>query len=301
MQPEHRVYRYDYFRDNCSTRIRDALDRVTGGALRTSSLDDPPPSPTVSRPWPSPRRTSSSPPAWTWASDPSPTSPSPAGSWPSYPCASATTSRDPHHRARRRHLDTPRRRLMGAAAHSLPRRPAGVAPSETSPRRRAHRPPAHRAPAGRTPVRRAGWLAPTTADPAGRPRRRPPATRGPLLFTIAASAWALVTGALGTHPARALDPHRPRVRLAQREPAPGQSPRPGPGLSHPPGRPGRTTRDRRPHLAAALAALSLMGLLVHPLPLTPQANLPIIALALPIHLALAASLWHAVPTRRRRA
>ena len=31
--PEHRYYRYDYFRDNCSTRVRDALDAVLGGAL----------------------------------------------------------------------------------------------------------------------------------------------------------------------------------------------------------------------------------------------------------------------------
>jgi hypothetical protein len=32
--PENRYYRYHYFYDNCSTRIRDALDRVLGGALR---------------------------------------------------------------------------------------------------------------------------------------------------------------------------------------------------------------------------------------------------------------------------
>ncbi len=30
----HRGYRYDYYRDNCSTRVRDALDRVLAGALR---------------------------------------------------------------------------------------------------------------------------------------------------------------------------------------------------------------------------------------------------------------------------
>ncbi|MCU0633979.1 MAG: DUF4105 domain-containing protein [Gemmatimonadaceae bacterium] len=29
----NRYYRYDYYRDNCSTRVRDALDRVLGGAL----------------------------------------------------------------------------------------------------------------------------------------------------------------------------------------------------------------------------------------------------------------------------
>ncbi|MEP6989862.1 MAG: DUF4105 domain-containing protein [bacterium] len=30
---ENKYYRYDYFGDNCSTRLRDALDRVLGGAL----------------------------------------------------------------------------------------------------------------------------------------------------------------------------------------------------------------------------------------------------------------------------
>jgi uncharacterized protein DUF4105 len=33
-KPENREYFYDYYRDNCSTRIRDAIDRVIGGAIR---------------------------------------------------------------------------------------------------------------------------------------------------------------------------------------------------------------------------------------------------------------------------
>jgi hypothetical protein len=33
-RPEHRYYRYDYYRDNCSTRVRDALDRVLNGRFR---------------------------------------------------------------------------------------------------------------------------------------------------------------------------------------------------------------------------------------------------------------------------
>ncbi|MGD8278929.1 MAG: DUF4105 domain-containing protein [Gemmatimonadota bacterium] len=33
-QPENREYRYDYYRDNCSTRVRDALNRVMGGDLQ---------------------------------------------------------------------------------------------------------------------------------------------------------------------------------------------------------------------------------------------------------------------------
>ncbi len=32
--PENRFYRYDYYRDNCSTRVRDAIDLVIGGQLR---------------------------------------------------------------------------------------------------------------------------------------------------------------------------------------------------------------------------------------------------------------------------
>ncbi|HEY0969549.1 MAG TPA: DUF4105 domain-containing protein [Gemmatimonadales bacterium] len=34
---ENRFYRYDYFLDNCSTRVRDALDGVLGGAIRATT------------------------------------------------------------------------------------------------------------------------------------------------------------------------------------------------------------------------------------------------------------------------
>ncbi len=40
-EPEHRFYHYDYYRDNCSTRVRDALDRVLAGALRTQTVSVP--------------------------------------------------------------------------------------------------------------------------------------------------------------------------------------------------------------------------------------------------------------------
>jgi len=33
-RPEQRYYRYDYYRDNCSTRIRDIIDRVLEGQIR---------------------------------------------------------------------------------------------------------------------------------------------------------------------------------------------------------------------------------------------------------------------------
>jgi len=36
-RPENRFYRYDYYRDNCSTRLRDMLDRALGGQLQTTT------------------------------------------------------------------------------------------------------------------------------------------------------------------------------------------------------------------------------------------------------------------------
>ena len=38
---ENKYYRYDYYRDNCSTRARDAIDAVTGGALKTAMQSRP--------------------------------------------------------------------------------------------------------------------------------------------------------------------------------------------------------------------------------------------------------------------
>ena len=37
----NKYYRYDYYRDNCSTRARDAIDAVTGGALRQAMQSQP--------------------------------------------------------------------------------------------------------------------------------------------------------------------------------------------------------------------------------------------------------------------
>jgi uncharacterized protein DUF4105 len=41
IRAEHRVYRYDYFLDNCSTRVRDVIDRAINGALRAATADRP--------------------------------------------------------------------------------------------------------------------------------------------------------------------------------------------------------------------------------------------------------------------
>jgi hypothetical protein len=40
-RPENRFYHYDYYRDNCSTRVRDALDRVLGGRIREKTFTLP--------------------------------------------------------------------------------------------------------------------------------------------------------------------------------------------------------------------------------------------------------------------
>jgi uncharacterized protein DUF4105 len=38
-RPENRFYHYDYYRDNCSTRVRDALDRALGGRIRQATFE----------------------------------------------------------------------------------------------------------------------------------------------------------------------------------------------------------------------------------------------------------------------
>ncbi len=38
-RPENRFYHYDYYRDNCSTRVRDALDRALGGRIRQETSE----------------------------------------------------------------------------------------------------------------------------------------------------------------------------------------------------------------------------------------------------------------------
>jgi len=38
---ENRYYRYDYYRDNCSTRVRDAIDLILGGGIHDATMDVP--------------------------------------------------------------------------------------------------------------------------------------------------------------------------------------------------------------------------------------------------------------------
>ena len=41
VRPENREYLYDYYRDNCSTRIRDVIDRAAGGRLKAATAGRP--------------------------------------------------------------------------------------------------------------------------------------------------------------------------------------------------------------------------------------------------------------------
>jgi len=41
VRPENRYYRYDYYRDNCSTRVRDAIDGAIGGEIRKAFIKVP--------------------------------------------------------------------------------------------------------------------------------------------------------------------------------------------------------------------------------------------------------------------
>ena len=37
LQGDNKYYKYDYYRDNCSTRVRDMIDRVTGGRVKAAA------------------------------------------------------------------------------------------------------------------------------------------------------------------------------------------------------------------------------------------------------------------------
>ena len=41
IQPENREYLYDYYDNNCSTRVRDVLDDAFGGALKNATVPLP--------------------------------------------------------------------------------------------------------------------------------------------------------------------------------------------------------------------------------------------------------------------
>ncbi|MDB4949581.1 MAG: hypothetical protein JWM27_2230 [Gemmatimonadetes bacterium] len=42
-RPRNKLYRYDYYLDNCTTRVRDAIDRIVGGAIHARFANEPSP------------------------------------------------------------------------------------------------------------------------------------------------------------------------------------------------------------------------------------------------------------------
>ncbi len=273
LQPENRVYRYDYFRDNCSTRIRDALDRVLDGALR-ETLDS----------IPSPLTFRAQAVALT-AEDVLLTTGMDLGLGP---LADKPISRWDLAFIPMRLRDDLRRVAVWQPGDSIPL----VASNRHLPAFRAEETPA--VPPGETsPPHRALWhllvglaIGAVFAG-AGRLAGRNAtaarvAARG--VIGLGGGAWGLVAGVLGLVLLGlwTLTDHEFGWRnenLLQANPL---------ALALMVLAPLAAIRGSRmaTRLAAILAALSAAGLLLHFLPVTPQANLPIIALALPIHLGV---------------
>ena len=286
VRPENRRYRYDYFRDNCSTRVRDALDRALGGALHDALAARPT--------------------DWTYRSQAvalttrdallttgmdlglGPLADQPITRWELAfipmrlrdDLRELSVIRD----GERRPLVVTERALaaLGDEDPSL----AGSGSSAGSP-----------TPMGRVAgqlfaglllgglLGGAGLLA-SVGGPA-------PARLGRWLLATLGAVWGLVAGALGVIVLGlwTLTDHEFAWRnenLLQANPlalglvvlVP---------LAVLAGRGDRTAW----RLAVALLVFSVLGLVVHPLPLTPQANLPVITLFLPVHLGLAFALYRA--------
>ena len=261
-RPEHRFYHYDYYRDNCSTRVRDALDRVAGrrAARQTDGL--PTGTPTGSTP-------SGSPPTIR-RSTPGSCSPSGSGSiGPFRPgrrcscrsrcgstCASVTVPGP----------DGARCRSSGRSARSSSR------------------------PARRRPTRPAVWLRLYLAVGA-RPRRaRPGCSRGARATQPAGAlrlrCCSLELGAgggpRGGRAGGSLGAHRPRDGRLQREPAADESAGPAGCCRLVPGAGGTVVRrSSRAAWRLVVAGLSLLGLVLQAAAGALSGQRTVIALALP--------------------
>ncbi|MGK7311779.1 MAG: lipoprotein N-acyltransferase Lnb domain-containing protein [Candidatus Longimicrobiales bacterium M2_2A_002] len=276
VRPENRRYRYDYFRDNCSTRVRDALDRALGGALHDALAARPT--------------------DWTYRSQAvtltaedallttgmdlglGPLADQPITHWELAfipmrlrdDVRVLTLSRD----GKPRPLVVSERRLDAVGAGD----PSPAGPTSPTGRALGHL---------LVGLLVGGVLAGAGAVVGG-PGRGARAARW--LLAALGGAWGLAAGLLGLILLGlwTLTDHEFAWRnenLLQTNPlALGLLVLvPLAVLT------GRAVSAART-LALALLALSLLGLLIHPLPLTPQANLPIVALVLPIHLGLAYAL-----------
>lgn len=272
VRPENRLYRYDYFRDNCSTRVRDALDDALGGTLRRVLTDRA----TV--------HTYRSQAVALTAEDVVLTSAMDLGMGP--------LADQPITRWELAYIPM---RLRDDVRTVTVERDGRQVPLVASERRLAPLggadPSASALPSSGARVLGhliAGLLLGVVVVGAGALALRAAggvrtAARG--LLAVLGGLWGLLAGALGTvllglwlltdhefawRNENLLQANPLALGLVVLVPLAVLA--------------GRATAAAR-NLGLALLALSLTGLLIHPLPVTPQANLPIIAAALPVHLA----------------
>jgi hypothetical protein len=277
--PENRDYLYDYFRDNCSTRVRDALDAALDGAIGNTLRSVP--TGTTYR-WHSLRLTEASLPTYTGLllglGQPSD---QPIDAWQEGFIPMQLGE----------HLRTVQ--LLDGAGGS------GPLVLEESVLFQAQRP----APADAPPNRTAGFLFVGVLAGAGmtllgtRARR---SRRTAFALAVAISLWGIMTGFFGViltllwAATNHIDSYV-NLNLLQVSPlglllaaaAPLAVLRRGTGRSH-------AVALLAWPVAVTLAVMSLVGLMLRLTPLVEQVNGPIMALVLPIHLGVVLALWQAI-------
>jgi hypothetical protein len=278
--PANRDYFYDYFRDNCSTRVRDAIDLALDGALR-AALDTVPTGTTYRSH--SLRLTHDDVPVYTGlALALGPATDQPLTAWEEGFIPMSLSA----HIADVRVVDERGARVPLVLEERLLHQSGRVPPPDRAPRRWPY--------FMAVGLMLAAAIIGAKLLAARRPRL------GPALFAGVAAAWSGVVGFFGTLIVLlwALTEHSATYR---NENVLQASPLslvfaillPIAALDH---------LERRPRirrvaawLGLLIAALSLLGLLLKPLPWLDQSNAEILALLIPPHLALA---WAVYPWRR---
>jgi hypothetical protein len=267
-QPANRDYIYNYYLDNCSTRVRDALDHVLGGAIRThfSALDS--------------GRT------WRWHTrrlvEPSP--------WVYGGIALVLGPRGDDRISQYEEMFLPMELRARMAGFFVETRDGSMRPLVMSETRlvEGDQPPPPDAPAPGWPrylllgagiaavVLLAGVGA--TGPTAGTGRR--------LVLAVPVAAWSLLAGVAGVVLVGAY--FTDHVFWYRNENLLQATPLSlllavavvGAALR-------RSWRPRAATLATLIAALSVLGLVLDPLPFLPQRNVEMLALAVPVHCAIA--------------
>jgi hypothetical protein len=278
--PDNREYLYDYFRDNCSTRVRDAFDRALGGAI-SGGLTGVPTGTTYR--WHSLRLTAASLPTTTGLLlGLGPPTDEPIDAW--------------------EESFIPMELMRHLRTLQVPDGAGGMRPLVAEERVlfQSTREPEEEAPPARTAgYLLVGLLAGAALGGLGHLARR--GRRAAFGLAVAITGWGIVTGFFGVILALlwATTNHvysYGNLNLLQVNPlgfllavaVPLALLRRTTGRFH------ATSRLAWP-AALTLAALSLLGVLLNLLPGVGQVNWPIIALLLPIHLGVVLALYQAAP------